>query len=130
MWLGNLGFAQTTTLENFDTFRRKFSTDRAFQLSRVIFPFKSEVHSDDDVEKRFLQRNQWKHEDYSKSPFLTAENSDVENWHKRPVDEKNANTERLTTCGCAKCECGYFMYHTFQRARGKWYLTGEVFVSN
>lgn len=117
--------------EDFKTFIQRFSTDKAFQLSRVKFPFKREgyYNYEEKAEVKLAQRSQWRHVNYNEPSRISDGNEGVGNWTRANGENKDRNTESLGACGCQECACGYFMSHHFQRIAGKWFLIEETLVS-
>lgn len=105
--------------ENFYDFLEKFSTDRIFQLKRIVFPVKA-VESDPDDEEVILkegtiQKYEWEHLDLTyDSTYITRE---CDQYYQDVLFKSD-----LAIVELRGINNGIYANYYFKRENGQWYL--------
>jgi hypothetical protein len=99
---------QTSADENFDQFYKKFNTDKAFQLSRVVFPFKMLfVEDDSSISTKLLEKKEWNYVNLLNKKYIIKK-------------RRAGRSEMIVTLQIQ--DTGVFVEHIFQENNGKWKL--------
>jgi len=97
--------------EDFDTFFKKFKLDSVFQVSRIKFPLKLTISSDDGDTTRFIPKSSWKYISFTASK---KEKGIIKKIHVK-ADEVNVQYTIE--------DSGIEVEHFFFNVNGKWWLT-------
>lgn len=103
--------AVNTASESFNIFFNRFSTDSAFQISRIEFPLKLTIiggEGEGDTTK-FLQKKDWWFQDPQKQKDIIV--------RPQRIDKTTVAVHLLID------ETGFSVYRNFVKRKGKWWMT-------
>lgn len=110
-----------TVSENFYDFLEKFSTDRIFQLKRIVFPIKAVVSDLDEEEEGIIlkeetiQKQEWEHLDLTyDSTYITRE---CDQYYQDVLFKPDSAIVELRGINN-----GIYANYYFKREGGQWYL--------
>lgn len=116
-------FIESSSIKNaavtdlkFDSFFKKFESDRNFQLSRTQFPLKVITHIEDGQSIKFLKKSEWKYTNFSK-----IKNIEI----KKTSKAKNETDVKLSIT-----DTGVQVVYHFKIKNGEWWLLGITDMSD
>lgn len=109
---GVLQSVKSDSVEKFDAFFERFKRDSVFQLSRIQFPLKNTLNSDDEKEIKTIDKKEWNYTNFM-------------NIKKLILSKTSISRSRVSVMLQIE-DTGVNVTYNFDRKEGLWTLTSII----